>query len=150
MISLTSQQFYTISCVVFKTCSSDDAAGVLLLPLRMHSLSCSIIISCFHLLFPHHIYLWSFLCLCDAEPLGRGFLWVLVYPTSWPAAPQSQLSLFVMLPQKCSENQNSSMEIPQRPRWVTRFSCLLISAFYAFFDINQHLDFCFSDSRMKH
>lgn len=88
--------------------SRDDAAGGLWLPLRVHSLSCSIIISCFCPLSPHHISLWSSLCLCDAESLGKGLplgplcpqLGQLHHSHSW--AP-------VILPQKCSENQNSFM-----------------------------------------
>lgn len=78
-------QFHVLSSL-----SSDEAAGVLWLPFRMHNLSCSIIISCFCLSFPHHIYLWSFLWVCVMQSLwGRDFLRVPVYPASWPAAAES-------------------------------------------------------------
>lgn len=81
---------------------------------------------------------------------GRDFLWVLVYPTSGPAAPQPQLSPFVMLPQKCSENQNSLMGNATKTTLSHTLQLPLNFCILRFFDINRHLDFCFSDSRMKH
>lgn len=76
----------------------------------------------------------SHLCvlLCAVQSLwGRDLLGVLVYPTPRPAVPVPAEPL-CDAPTESLRITAASWEMPQRPHWVTRFSFLFISAFYAF------------------
>lgn len=78
MISLTSWQFYTIQCVVFKTFNSPDAVAVLWLLLIKQSTSCPTYGSCYfmHLSLISSLYLpvlFSLLRLYRAFQEGTSF-----------------------------------------------------------------------------